>query len=101
MSTGWQCYWRVARLRVLALHVLAQDLLLLGGTTTLPCLGAVHRFALGQQIDQSLLRHFTAQVRVSNRANLTVLFPYTMVAATCAHAPAFCSFVGGGTYVLG
>jgi hypothetical protein len=58
----------VTRSQVLfGLHVLAQDLLLLGGAATMPCLGAVHRFALGQQIDQSLLRHFTAQVRpVSN-----------------------------------
>ena len=44
---------------------ISQELLLLGGETTLPCLDAVRRFVEDKQIDQSLLRHFTSQVIVA------------------------------------
>lgn len=54
------CMNGVCRLSAL---VDAQELLLLGGDTTMPCLAAVHRFAVEKQIDQSLLRHFVSQVR--------------------------------------
>ena len=43
----------------------SQELLLLGGETTLPCLDAVRRFVEDKQIDQSLLRHFTSQVIIA------------------------------------
>ena len=51
---------------------ISQELLLLGGETTLPCLDAVRRFVEDKQIDQSLLRHFTSQVIV---AALVVVVP--------------------------